>query len=122
MHVLPAEDDDAVLTVPVYLDHGVGAGPFGAADVTDIHIRGTERIEKNLPVFTDHPRVEDFCAGFGQRDGLIQPLPPAKQVLLPGQQGFPGLKNMINLVNMIKINGTVIHDFHGEIPPVLLVF
>ena len=74
------------------------------ADVGDIHLRGAQRIQKDIPVLTDHARVEDFRTGFGQGDGLVQPLPAAEQVLVRGQEGFSGLDDMVHLIDMIKID------------------
>ena len=111
--IFAAEDDDAVLAAAVHLDDGVGAGTRRAADMADIHPRGAKRVKEHIPVLTDDAGMENFGAGFGQSDGLIESLAAAEQVLGLGQEGFAGTDDMVHLIDVIKIDGTVIYDFHG---------
>ena len=37
-------------------------------------------------------------------DKYGEPLPAAEQVLVRGQEGFPGLDDMVHLIDMIKID------------------
>ena len=104
---------NAVVSGHIDLNHCVPCWYFAVQKQMGIHTGIGQRPFQCATFRSDCPGVQNLSASPCQRNRLIQPLAPAKDLPRSGGQCFAGGDKMRDRIYVIKIKGSDVQNFHS---------
>ena len=111
--VCAAEEQNAVLSIFVDLDHGMtGHAAFDFLNEIRFYAMLFAGIKERLTIFTDETAVININTGFCQSNGLVHTFAAQEGVSAAGRLRFTRLNDVVHAVHIVQIHGTNVQYFH----------